>query len=155
MLQFPIASLVMDSPRRIPTGAPPPPIRELLSSDSGSIWAVTLAEQNDVEFRKSVDLIRTTLLAQTAPFAVIMDLRQMSQFPPTQREMYASVREQLRLVYAKYHRLSVYVANTTLQRGFVTAVGWKAQAAEHSGRIFTEDFEQARAHCWQALIAAR
>jgi hypothetical protein len=58
--------------------------------------------------------------------------------------MYASVRGRLRAVYALHHRLTIYVAKDSFQRGFVTAVGWKAEPAEHSGRMFTEDLDEAR-----------
>jgi hypothetical protein len=150
----PRASPVMSRTPRPNEAAPTATtIEVLLAADSGNILLVNVRDRSDADHKREIDHVCCTLLAQTVPFAVIMDLRELTQFPSTQREMYAAVRGRLRAVYDKHHRLTVYVAKTSFQRGFVTAVGWKAAAHASSGREFTEDLEQARVLCWQALTA--
>lgn len=84
-------------------------------------------------------------------FSVVMDMRNLSRMPPTQRAMYAAAREAVRANYRRHHVLTVYVVHDTAQRGMLTAIGWIAKAESTSGRVHTNHFGEGLALARQAL----
>jgi hypothetical protein len=115
------------------------------------VIAIRMAECSDAEQQVFSDRIVKIIGGQVGPFAVIMDMRALRSYPPTHREIYAKAREKLRPVYGN-HALTAYVVDSDIQKGFVTAVGWKAAAAATSGRTFTRDWRSAFALCTQKLF---
>jgi hypothetical protein len=116
------------------------------------IVIVTLTNLPDLEQQRATDEIVAAFLRQQAPFAVIMDLRALSSYPPTQRDMYAKGRVLVRDVYKAYHRVTVYIVQDEIQRGYLTAIGWQVPSTKNSGpRIYTNDLKAAEAKCRQIL----
>jgi hypothetical protein len=128
-------------------------VSEAVSENDRSIVIVRMSDADDATQQANCDEALRILSSQEAPFAVIIDMRGVTKYPATQRKMYADVRTQLQPIYARLHRLTVYVAENDLQRGFVTAVGWRVHAGPGSGRVFTLDFEEAWRLCSGALRA--
>jgi hypothetical protein len=115
------------------------------------VISIRMAECTVAEQQAFSDRIVKVISDQLGHFAIIMDMRALRNYPPTHREIYAKAREKLRPVYAR-HALTVYVVENDIQRGFVTAVGWKATAATSSGRTFTPDWRSAFTLCTQKLL---
>jgi hypothetical protein len=127
------------------------PSRVISARNGRPIIVVTLTILPDaVQQAVNEDTVRL-ICAQRNPFAVIMDLRRLTEYPASQRQMYAEARERLRPTYERFHRLTVYLVANQKQRGFVTAVGWKAQPSPGSGKVFTETWEDSIRLCDDAL----
>jgi hypothetical protein len=137
-----------------PSAAEPPPVVREWPAGRGRIVLVTMVNRSDEEQRDASDLVIEAFLRQRAPFAVIMDLRALSSYPATQREMYAKGRVLVRDVYKAYHLITVYLVKDERQRGFLTAIGWQVPSTRNSGpRVYTEDLNDAEAKCREVLTA--
>jgi hypothetical protein len=128
-----------------------PNVRERVLPNKRVIVVVHMMTADDAEQADYAERVYKVIKSQLTPFAVIIDMRDITDYPATQRQLYADVRERLRDVYARLHRLTVYVVKSDYQRGIVTAVGWKAQASATSGRTFTDDLADAHRLCEAAL----
>lgn len=136
-------------PREPPAGKPS--VLETVLPGGKTVVCITLADMSNEEQQAFAEECYRVLSSQILPFAVIMNFRHMTDYPARQREKYAEVRERLRAVYESKHKLTVYLIDSDKQRGWVTAVGWKAHASATSGRIFTRDWQHAFELCKQAL----
>ena len=116
-----------------------------------AVITIRMAECTEAEQQAFSDRIVKVISGQVGQFAVIMDMRSLRNYPPTHRDIYARARERLRPVYAR-HALTVYVVENDVQKGFLTAVGWKATASATSGRTFTRDWRSAFTMCTQQLL---
>ncbi len=129
-------------------------LHEMVLPGGRTIVCISMIDSSDTEQQTFANEAYRTLSSQLLPFAVIMDMRSLTSYPATQREQYAEIREKLRSVYeARRHRLTVYLIDSDLQRGFVTAVGWKASASDTSGRTFVKEWSEAFRLCKEALSA--
>jgi hypothetical protein len=126
-------------------------IAEIPLRGGNVVIAIRMSDSTEAEQRAFSDRIVRTISGQPGPFAVIMDMRALCNYPPTHREIYAKAREKLRPVYVN-HALTVYLVENDVQKGFVTAVGWKATAAASSGKTFTRHWHEAFALCAQKLL---
>jgi hypothetical protein len=144
-------------PSAFPESAPPLPaggagrVTQTRLPNGGSIVCIAIVNGPIAQQRLLAAEAREVLSAMQKPFAVIVDMRRLTDYPPSHRQIYAEVREQLRATYERLHRLTVYVVESDAQRGFVIAVGWKAKASRASGRVFTDDWARACALCEEAL----
>jgi hypothetical protein len=91
------------------------------------------------------------MLKQTTPFAIIMDMRWLTQMSAKQRAQYATERSRVRAVFAMHKVVTVYVFRDNVQLGFLTAIGWIAEPSATSGREFRESLEEAKHFCLTAL----
>jgi hypothetical protein len=117
----------------------------------GHVLSITMTNSTHAEQEIFGEEICKAIASQSAPFSVILDLRALHDYPANQREIYANVRQRVRAVYERYHRLTVYVVESDKQRGFVTAVGWKATASATSGRTFAQQWSEAFELCRRSL----
>lgn len=117
----------------------------------GTILSVSMVDSKNSEMEAFSESAYHVFASQTRPFSVIVDLRGLHEYPANQREMYANVRQRMRILWDQYHRLTVYIATSDKQRGFVTAVGWKAAASAASGRTFVEQWYDAYELCQRSL----
>jgi hypothetical protein len=130
----------------------PPVVVETSAGRGRNIVTVRLINLPDEEQQRASDMVVASFLRQKAPFAVIMDLRALTSYPTTQREMYARGRLIVRDVYKAHHRITVYVVNDDKQRGFLTAIGWQVPSTRNSGpRLYTDSMDEAVAQCRRAL----
>jgi hypothetical protein len=143
----------VNSTEKAKAHAPPPAVvREVSVGRDRSIVIVTLTNLSDAEQQRASDLVRDCIAAKKAPFAVIMDLRLLSDYPATQRDMYARGRESVRGVYQTFHRITVYVVDDERQRGFLTAIGWKVPSTPNARpRVFSSDLADAQRQAVAAL----
>jgi hypothetical protein len=119
------------------------------------ILIITYTDLVDEDRQIACVLAEKHLNAFKRPFAVVMDMRALTNMPPTQRAMYAAAREAVRQNYIRHHVLTVYVLHDSAQRGVLTAIGWIARAETSSGRVFVSTVAEALQHCQSALSARR
>jgi hypothetical protein len=128
-------------------------VRELTRAH-GRVIVIALRDCSDAEQERVANVSLQVLKRQLAPFCVIMDMSHLFHYPATQRALYGAAREQLRPLFERLHRMTAYVVTNAEQRGFVTAVGWKAPVTTAT-RVYVETFAEALAACDRALPTER
>jgi hypothetical protein len=120
-----------------------------------NLLTITFADLTDEDRQIACSIAEKHLNGFNRPFAVVMDMRALTDMPPTQRAMYAASREAVRANYARHHTLTVYVLRDAAQRGVLTAIGWIARAQKSSGRVFVNSMSEALKLCQAALNERR
>jgi hypothetical protein len=128
------------------------PDRHLHRQPNGTTLIVNrFSDRSDIDQNRWMEASTDEMCAMKEPFALIQDMRDLTKMSPIQRAHYATLRERLQPVYAKYKVLTVYVVRDPQQRGFLTAIGWISSPSTTSGRQFCETLEEATRLCLDAL----
>jgi hypothetical protein len=128
-----------------------PDRRIIRRTDGTSLLVFRFTNRTDEDQQRWMDAGTDELNSMAEPFALIMDMRDLTKMSVRQRTHYAASRGRLRSTYETYKVLTVYVVRERLTRGFMTAVGWIQQPLPTSGRKFCETIEEAQQLCLEAL----
>jgi hypothetical protein len=149
---------------KVPFGSPlarvvEPPRRErhtqVIEVPGGQVVSVRLVTGDTAAQEKHGAEVYAVIKALTQPFVLVVDFRDLDSYPAAHREIYASLRERLRSIYGRLHVLTIYVADAPNQRGFVTAIGWRAQASAASGKVFVDNWPEAISMAAEAIATHR